>query len=86
MAQTRLGSLQRAGETRASLYGADDRMLGGLNSFYLLVDEPEVYGLPPDPKLPSRNLKPSAIWSVLGSVALVLTAMVSFRSRGTRDV
>jgi formate dehydrogenase iron-sulfur subunit len=86
MAQTRLGSLQRAGETRASLYGADDRMLGGLNSFYLLVDAPEVYGLPPDPKLPSRNLKSSALWSVLGSVALALTALISFRNRGTRDV
>jgi formate dehydrogenase iron-sulfur subunit len=86
MAQTRLGQLQRAGETRASLYGVDEHMLGGLNSFYLLVDRPEVYGLPPDPQIPSRNLKPSAIRAVLGSVALVLTAMVSFRNRGTRDV
>ena len=86
LAQARLGTLQRAGETRASLYGAGEHMLGGLNSFYLLVDRPEVYGLPPDPKIPSRNLKPSAIWSVLGSVALTLMAMVSFRNRGTRDV
>jgi formate dehydrogenase iron-sulfur subunit len=36
------------------LYGADDKMLGGLNAFFLLVDRPEVYGLPPDPKMPSR--------------------------------
>jgi len=86
MAQARLGTLHRAGETGAFLYGADDRTLGGLNSFYLLVDAPEVYGLPPDPKLPSRNLKSSAIWSVVGSVALALTALVSFRNRGSRDV
>ena len=59
--------------TGAFLYGADDQMLGGLNSFYLLVDRPEIYGLPPDPKLPSRNLKSSAIGSVLGSLALALT-------------
>jgi formate dehydrogenase iron-sulfur subunit len=60
-------------------------MLGGLNSFYLLVDKPEVYGLPPDPKIPSRNLKSSSVWSVLGAVAIVLTSLVNFRNRGSRD-
>jgi len=86
MAQARLGQLERAGETRAQLYGADEKMLGGLNSFYLLVDKPEVYGLPPDPKLPSRNLKPSALWSTLGAVALTILSVFSFRERGGRDV
>ena len=86
MAQARLGQLERAGETRAQLYGADEKMLGGLNSFYLLVDKPEVYGLPPDPKLPSRNLKPSALWSTLGAVALTILGVFSFRERGARDV
>ena len=61
-------------------------MLGGLNSFYLLVDKPEVYGLPPDPKLPSRNLKPSALRSTLGAVALTVFGLFSFRERGGRDV
>ena len=61
-------------------------MPGGLNSFYLLVDKPEVYGLPPDPKLPSRNLKPSALWSALGAVALAILGVFSFRERGARDV
>ena len=86
MAQARLGQLERAGETRAQLYGADEKMLGGLNSFYLLVDKPEVYGLPPDPKLPSRNLKPSALWSTLGAVALAILSVFSFRERGGQDV
>jgi len=61
-------------------------MLGGLNSFYLLVDKPEVYGLPPDPRLPSRNLKSSAVWSVLGAAIVALTSLISFRNRGSRDV
>ncbi len=86
LAQVRLGQLERAGETRAQLYGADEKMLGGLNSFYLLVDKPEVYGLPPDPKLPSRNLKPSALWSTLGAVVLAILGVFSFRERGGRDV
>jgi formate dehydrogenase iron-sulfur subunit len=86
LAQARLGRLEQGGEKRAHLYGADETMLGGLNSFYLLVDKPEVYGLPPDPKLPSRNLKPSALWSALGAVALAILGVFSFRERGARDV
>ena len=86
MAQARVGRLQGAGERRAYLYGTDEAMLGGLNSFYLLVDKPEVYGLPPDPRLPSRNLKLSAVWSMLGAVVITLTGLISFRNRGRRDV
>jgi len=37
-AGSRVEQLHKAGESRAYLYGADEKMLGGLNSFYLLVD------------------------------------------------
>jgi formate dehydrogenase iron-sulfur subunit len=57
-------------------------MLGGLNSFFLLVDKPEVYGVPPDPKLPSRNVTPSSLWSALGAVVIGLMGIFSFRNRG----
>ena len=34
----------------AQLYGRDpDDGVGGFGAFFLLLDEPEVYGLPPDP-------------------------------------
>jgi formate dehydrogenase iron-sulfur subunit len=85
MAERRLGQLQAAGERRAYLYGADEKMLGGLNSFYLLVDKPEVYGLPPDPKMPSRNLTPSSWWSAVGAVLVGLMGVISFRNRGRDD-
>jgi formate dehydrogenase iron-sulfur subunit len=60
-------------------------MLGGLNSFYLLVDKPEVYGLPPDPKLPSRNLVPSSVYALLGAVMVGLAGIFNFRNRGARE-
>jgi formate dehydrogenase iron-sulfur subunit len=85
MAERRMAQLHTAGERRAYLYGADETMLGGLNSFYLLVDRPEVYGLPPDPKLPSRNLGRSSVWSALGAVVLGLLGVFSFRTRGRDD-
>jgi formate dehydrogenase iron-sulfur subunit len=85
-AEARVAQLKKAGEAKAALYGTDEKMLGGLNSFYLLVDRPEVYGLPPDPKMPTRNLKSSSLWSALGAVALGAMAVFSFRSRGRDDV
>ena len=85
MAEKRLGQLHTAGERRAYLYGADETILGGLNSFYLLVDRPETYGLPPEPRMPSRNLKASSWWSALGAVVLGVMGIVSFRTRGRDD-
>ena len=84
-AQARVEQLHGRGERGAYLYGADEQMLGGLNSFYLLVDKPEVYGLPPDPKLPSRNLKPGSLWSALGAVVIGVVGLISLRTRRTDD-
>ena len=80
-AQIRLNDLLGAGEDRARLYGHDDSIVGGLNSFYLLVDEPEVYGLPRDPKLPSDHAAPSAALSAVGAAAMGVLGLVGFRKR-----
>ena len=42
--------------TEARLYGHDPNDgVGGDGAFFLLLDEPEVYGLPPDPVVPTRD-------------------------------
>ena len=79
MAEARVRQLHGLGETRAHLYGADEQILGGLNSFYLLVDEPEVYGLPRAPKLPTRNLLPASLFSTAGAAVLALLGFVGLR-------
>ena len=81
MAQTRVRQLHGLGESRAHLYGADEKFLGGLNSFYLLVDEPEVYGLPRSPKVPTRNLLPASLFSMAGAAVLALLGFVGLRKR-----
>jgi len=83
-AQKRVEQLHNGGEQRAYLYGADDKVLGGLNSFYLLVDKPEVYGLPSDPKMPTRNLASASWFSALGAVLVGLIGLINFRNRGAR--
>jgi formate dehydrogenase iron-sulfur subunit len=84
-AQKRVDQLQQLGEKRAYLYGADEKMLGGLNSFYLLVDKPEVYGLPPDPKMPTRNLASASWLSGFGAILIGLMGIINFRNRGARE-
>jgi formate dehydrogenase iron-sulfur subunit len=81
MATARVEQLHGLGESRAYLYGADDKFLGGLNSFYLLVDQPEVYGLPTAPKMPTRNLIPSSLFSTAGAVVLAMLGLVGLRKR-----
>ena len=56
-AQLRVAELQQAGESGARLYLEDpDDGIGGGGAFFLLLDEPEVYGLPPDPVVTTRDL------------------------------
>jgi formate dehydrogenase iron-sulfur subunit len=80
-AQQRVETLKAQGFQNAQLYGADENILGGLNAFYLLVDRPETYGLPANPKLPSRSVLPSSLWSIGSALALGVAALVSFRRR-----
>jgi len=83
-AVARVETLHGRGEKRAYLYGADDKMLGGLNAFFLLVDPPETYGLPSNPQLPSRNLQPSSLWAAVGAVVVGLLGVFNFRGRRAR--
>src|SRR6478752_6714172 len=56
-AEARLATLQDAGLAEARLYGADDQEgVGGFGAFFLLLDEPETYHLPPDPVDTTRDL------------------------------
>ncbi|BDZ57247.1 formate dehydrogenase iron-sulfur subunit [Barrientosiimonas humi] len=56
-AHERLAELQAQGRTEARLYGANEHDgVGGTGSVFLLLDEPEVYGLPPDPRVPTADL------------------------------
>ena len=80
-AANRVTQLKNEGVTQASLYGADESVLGGLNAFYLLVDKPEVYGLPSNPKLPSRSVLPSSFWAIFTALMTALGALFAFRDR-----
>ena len=60
--------LHESGYPEARHYGANERDgVGGTGSVFLLLDEPEVYGLPPDPVVPKLPLKSPSGRKLMGS-------------------
>jgi len=75
-AQQRVERLHEQGIDEARLYGErPDDGVGGDGAFFLLLDEPEVYGMPPDPVVTTRDL--AAMWRQAGAAALTLTVGVA---------
>jgi formate dehydrogenase iron-sulfur subunit len=73
-ADARLAELNDKGVDVARLYGHDpDDGVGGDGAFFLLLDEPEVYGLPPDPVVTTRDL--SSMWKHVGAAAVTLAGL-----------
>ncbi|MER7008235.1 4Fe-4S dicluster domain-containing protein [Dactylosporangium sp. NPDC000555] len=79
-AQVRLEQLDRP---EARLYGHDpDDGVGGQGAFFLLLDEPEVYGLPPAPVASTRDLP--QMWKRAGLAALTMAAAVAVSFLGRK--
>ncbi|NMO02097.1 4Fe-4S dicluster domain-containing protein [Gordonia sp. TBRC 11910] len=84
-AHERVAELHARGMTEARLYGANELDgVGGTGSVFLLLDEPEVYGLPPDPRvctadLPTMYRRAGA--AALGMVAAVAVSFLTGRKR-----
>jgi formate dehydrogenase iron-sulfur subunit len=65
--------------TVARLYGANDSDgVGGTGSIFLLLDEPEVYGLPPDPRVPTADLPQMFRRAGLAGAGMVVAAVLAF--------
>jgi formate dehydrogenase iron-sulfur subunit len=82
-AQARVERLHVDGVPEARLYGADPNDgVGGDGAFFLLLDEPEVYGLPPDPIVTTRDLPD--MWRRAGLAALTMAAAAAVAFLGGR--
>jgi formate dehydrogenase iron-sulfur subunit len=74
-ADRRMEKLESEGWNGTRLYGRDpDDGVGGFGAFFLLLDEPEVYGLPPDPIVTTRDLP--QIWRHVGVAAAAVAGAV----------
>jgi formate dehydrogenase iron-sulfur subunit len=86
-ADARLAKLRALGETKANLYGYSEA--GGLNVFYLLRDDPAMYGLPENPVVPRRKkfgALPRRFPGVpprLAALATGIAMLIGFRERAS---
>jgi formate dehydrogenase iron-sulfur subunit len=81
-ASRRVDELHDKGLDAARLYGADPSDgVGGDGAFFLLLDEPEVYGLPPDPVVTTRDLP--SMWKHAGLATLTVAATVAVSFAGS---
>ncbi|GAB25855.1 putative formate dehydrogenase iron-sulfur subunit [Gordonia polyisoprenivorans NBRC 16320 = JCM 10675] len=78
-AHERVAHLHAQGMTEARLYGANTNDgVGGTGSVFLLLDEPEVYGLPPDPRVCTADLPSMYRRAGVAAVGMLAAAAVSF--------
>jgi formate dehydrogenase iron-sulfur subunit len=79
LARERVAELHAQGRTEARLYGANELDgVGGTGSVFLLLDEPEVYGLPPDPRVPTADLPRMFKRAGLAAAGMAAAAALSF--------
>jgi formate dehydrogenase iron-sulfur subunit len=84
-ADARLATLKDQGVETARLYGRDENDgVGGAGAFFLLLDEPEVYGLPPDPVVTTRDMP--AMWRAAAGAAAMILGVIGSAVLGSRKV
>ncbi len=82
-ASRRVEQMHANGITSARLYGEDpEDGVGGVGAFFLLLDEPEVYGLPPDPVVTTRDLPDMWKRAALAAVGMLAGAVAVFVGGG----
>jgi formate dehydrogenase iron-sulfur subunit len=83
-AALRLEDLHEAGVADARLYLNDPSDgVGGAGAFFLLLDEPEAYGLPPDPIVTTRDLP--RMWRHVATAAAALAAAAFLSGLGRQS-
>lgn len=84
-ARERVSELQSRGVDSAYIYG--DQAVGGtngidgLNCFFILTAEPEVYNLPAYPRLPQENIGRAWLTTIGAAVALGIATAVALRQK-----
>ena len=85
-ADARLAALHEDGVADARLYGRDPTDgVGGDGAFFLLLDQPEVYGLPPDPVVTTRDLPSMWRHAAVAAAGLLAGIAACFVGAGTRS-
>jgi formate dehydrogenase iron-sulfur subunit len=74
----RVRQLQQSGYTDAQLYDPTETSVRGIHAFFLILGEPEAYGLPPKPQVPTIYLKSAWTSAFATAIASIIATLVAF--------
>ncbi len=77
-AQERVESLHAGGLVDAKIYDPTETSVGGAHAFFLIVGEPEKFGLPPRPEVPTVHLRGAWISAAVMSALALVTVFLAF--------
>jgi len=77
-AAIRVRELRDRGYEDARLYDPRETSVGGIHAFFLLLGEPEAYGLPAEPEVPTVHLGPAWTSALTVAALAVLVAVAAF--------
>jgi formate dehydrogenase iron-sulfur subunit len=74
----RVQQLQQSGYADAQLYDPTETSVRGIHAFFLILGEPEAYGLPPKPQIPTIYLKSAWTAAFATAVASIIATLAAF--------
>jgi formate dehydrogenase iron-sulfur subunit len=77
-ASQRVQQLKQTGHDDAQLYDPQETSVRGIHAFFLILGEPEAYGLPPKPQVPTIYLKSAWTSAFATAIASIIAALVAF--------
>jgi len=78
LAHDRVRHLRETGYRDAQLYDPQETSVRGIHAFFLILGEPEAYGLPPQPQVPTIYLKAAWTAAFVTGAAAILTVISAF--------
>ena len=74
----RVQQLQQSGYNDAQIYDPTETSVRGIHAFFLILGEPEAYGLPPKPQVPTIYLKSAWTAAFATAIASIIATLVAF--------
>ena len=74
----RARQLQESGYSDAQLYDPQETSVRGIHAFFLILGEPEVYGLPPKPQVPTIYLKSAWTSAFATAITSIIATLLAF--------
>jgi formate dehydrogenase iron-sulfur subunit len=77
-ATQRVQELRQHGYDDAQLFDPQETSVRGIHAFFLILGEPEAYGLPPKPQVPTIYLRSAWAAAIATAMASIIATLLAF--------